>query len=775
MITKRIPPRSDGASSARAVLRYGEGLKKDKSSGELLNKSHRTRFSNFGLVDDGVYQKRPASEMQELIELASREMQACCALNTRAKEENKIAHFLFSFDQEKPSEAILRDTEDSMMSALGLQDFHWASFLHNDNGHWHAHLIVARIDRNTHRCNELWQDQTIRDRVAREIEIRHGLPRDNGLHEIDENGRIVQVPKHERLKRKGLKSIKTDRAQTTEIHSGEKTFQTWCEEIRIGDRLKHSKSWQDFHAAAAAYGCEIKQKGAGFIICPLGEKGGIQLSKLGLKNLTAKFGAFQPPNMGNQQINPVAAYKPEPTIERGASHYSKWQDAKKAFQPIKTAQLNELREKHGKIRYALKEQHRNELGDIRTRTTGDQRFAEVSLAKFQQAIQLSSLSDRFKKERQALYKELAEIGPGNSFRDYLVREAKKGDNAALGLARKYGTDEATDVSREHEAGSLRIRAAIAGQEYRPTPRLRFTHHIEPTGTVVYHIGCDRLGRKRLISDSATAKKIQLNDVAALDPEAIAMALRFATLKFGNTLTLTGSQEFQRLAVQTAVRERLSIRFTDPALEAYRQKLTEELHHTTTFNKEKYHAFHHRIERFRQIPPAHLRDRLYNMSPSDLVLDTSGHVSALRSDVSHRLEQPAEERNHGMQRAAGGVGGIEKDRIRTGANAVADNGSGDGKALPVTQTQELANLSAMDWAREWSKANNKKIVEPVAGAGKVPFTVVYVGQDGIVLDLGRRVAIYPVPSIKGLKSGDKVVVDRHMKVLLQKSQGVGLER
>ena len=47
----------------------------------------------------------------------------------------------------------------------------------------------------------------------------------------------------------------------------------------------------------------------------------------------------------------------------------------------------------------------------------------------------------------------------------------------------------------------------------------------------------------------------------------------ATTKFGNTLTLSGSPEFQRLAVETAALKNPSIRFADPALEAYRAKFS----------------------------------------------------------------------------------------------------------------------------------------------------------------------------------------------------------
>lgn len=778
MITKRITGRRDGRASAADALRYGEGLKRDKLTGKYLDKSHRTRIGNFGLVDDGVYVGRDIEEMAELIDLAATEMQANCDLNTKVGADKKIAHFIVSFNQAKPSEAVLRDTEDSMLSALKLDSNHFATFLHDDNGYWHLHIFASRIDKIKHVGNSLWQDKTIRDRVCKEIELRYGLQRDNGLHRIDEAGQIVEVPRDERRKRQEVKSIVTDKARTTEIHSGEISFQSWAEEIRIGDRLKHAKSWQDLHMAAAAYGCNIKQKGAGFIICPHGEKGGIQLSRVGLKKLPAKFGDFLPPRLGRQQINPVAAYKPTPTNEKAANHYSAWRTSKKAFLPLKTEQINELRERHIAVRKELKEIHRGELSEIRSKTSGDVRFAAVSVAKMQQAIQMISLSDQFKQERKSLYKELATHGPGNTFRDYLMREAQKGDNVALGLARKYGIDEATAVSREREANHLRIRAAITGSEYQPALRLRFTHFVEPSGSVVYQLGHDRQ-----IIDSAVARMIQLNDAAAIDPEAIETALRFATLKFGSTLSLTGPAEFQRLAVETAVREKLGIRFTDPALEAYRLKLTEQ-QNSITFPryKETSHASNHRVEQLRQTPPAHIRNRLHNLSLGDLVLDTSRDIGPLRSDVSYRLDQQEEGHDRAMQRTAGRAtrtgDAFGRPWPGTHVNGEREGVGNGGEKVPLTVSmpviREQVDTSAQSWSEEWAKVNGKEIVEPRAGNGRVPFKVIYVRPDGIVLDLGRTIAIYSIPADHGLRVGDKVTVGKHLEILLQ-PKGVGLEQ
>lgn len=61
-----------------------------------------------------------------------------------------------------------------------------------------------------------------------------------------------------------------------------------------------------------------------------------------------------------------------------------------------------------------------------------------------------------------------------------------------------------------------------------------------------------------------------------------------------------------------------------------------------------------------IPPPHVRDRLHYLSDGDLVLDTSGDVRALWTDVPHRLEQSEARIHYKMQRSAEGIEGVNED-------------------------------------------------------------------------------------------------------------------
>lgn len=641
MISASIDARKDGKSSALAALKYGEGPSLDKNTGELIDKSHRTRLGNFGLVDDGIY---AGGANQELIEAAALEMQANCQLNTKVPASKQIEHIVVSFNQDKPSEAVLRDTEDSMLAALKLDSNHFATFLHNDNGFWHLHIFASRIDQDKHICNQLWHSQIERDKVCRQVEKRHGLEPDKGMHRFDEFGKLVEIPKAERILIREAKPKRiSGEAKNVENVTGEKTFQQWVTEIRLGDRLKHAKSWTDLHQAAAAYNCIIKKHGNGFVICPIDQKAYIQLSKIGLKGLDKKFGKY---TEADKSINVKVEQKyiKEPIFK--SDIYPEFTAQKSAFSAFKLSEKKKLKELQTDERKQIEAKHAKDIKAIRANKSVEYTARKdlVSIAKMEQVFELNEHKTKCLNETKALTKLLNEQNPGSKFPEYLVKKANAGDEQALNLARKFGEYYATDVLKFREAEKLKLIAAIRGDELLAAQRLKYSHHVENNGTVVYDFG-----NGRLITDSAIVKSVQLNASAAASDQAVLIALQFATKKFGSTLTLTGSAEFQKFAIEVAVKNNLNIKFTDPASEKYRLDLRE--HQINSYKRKASENDR------RNRPPDHVLDRARNdllgakepaskrrettsdndvhkLSTSDLDDDKSNNVEVLLSDSAH---------------------------------------------------------------------------------------------------------------------------------------------
>jgi len=657
VIQKEPTSRKDRKSSAKDSLRYGEGVGVDRETGEVIEKSLRTRLGGFGLVENSVYQNFPREEMLQIIDLAAAEMQANCDLNTRVGSDKKIMHRIFSWDQYQPNEAVLRDTEDSALAALKLDHNHFASFLHNDNGHWHLHLFASRIDKVKHSGNSLWMSHQKLDKVCREVELRHGLKRDEGMHDVDEHGNIIAIPfselRERRLeKQKNQSNTISDKAKAIEIYSGEKSFQTWANEIRIGDRLKHAKSWQELHATAAAYGLEVKAKGAGFTLSPIGQKGGMQLSKLGVKNLASKLGVFEVAKLDPNAIVPVTQYQPEPS-KPANTLYAKFKAEKANHKLVKTNSMKAFNDLIKVDRLSLRKSQRKELDLIKSSSKGADRFAAVSVAKMAHVVATSNLIDSQREERAKLYKALSIQSPGRTFREFVVKQAEAGSDEALILARKYAAEESTKTLFELEETTLLIVGKVSGSQYRATPRLPIKHNVTWLGSVVYD-----LGHGRQIIDKISPSQIQLNNLAANDPTSIETSLRFAAAKFGGTLTLTGPRDFQLLAVQTSVNKNLGVKFADPALEKYRLSLIEQQ------QKEQQNARTVRNE-IRSIPPAHRRDRLrqlseLNVAGSESIETIYANQSTvlLPEDVRDDVGRQGNHADHSMRRNGSGGRGIE---------------------------------------------------------------------------------------------------------------------
>ncbi|MET3122298.1 hypothetical protein AAKU67_001892 [Oxalobacteraceae bacterium GrIS 2.11] len=583
MISKRLQSRKDGKSSARDSFEYGAGLKVNKLTGASLDKCLRVRFGNFGLIENGVYPNLNLDQAKELIKLASLEMQSNCNLNGRVRESNKIAHFIFSFNQIRPTEAVLLDTENSMLRGLKLDENHFASFAHEDSGHFHIHVFVSRIQiGGVYRCNSLWQDRTIRDKICRELEIRHCLYRDNGLHTLNENGEIVEVPPEVRRERRNQNPQESGFARQLEIVRGEKSFQSWMIDVRVGDGLKLANSWSEIHSIAASLSIEIKPRGAGFVVCPVGQKGSMKLSTLGLKDLVKRFGPFVPPQQQSGQVV-KNGYRAAP-LKGSAGLYERYKTAAYQYRDLKKSLLTEFRSRSFQEKNLLKIQQKNEVQKIKIQAPILERKIAISLLKMSHTGSLIELRMHTALTRRKLLNDLNNASPGDNYREYLFRESKNGNLEAINVFREICELESTSVLITDEVKTLIATSSLSGPKKFQLSSIQIKHHIESNGTIVFD-----LGNGRSISDSTISNRILLNHEAQIDPDSIEIALAFAVSRFGPRLELTGSSEFQKLAVEIAFQRGIYVEFIDPRLDEYQRKLKgdylkKEINHVSNLTK-----------------------------------------------------------------------------------------------------------------------------------------------------------------------------------------------
>lgn len=366
--------------------------------------------------------------------------------------------------------------------------------------------------------------------------------------------------------------------------------------------------------------------------------------------------------------------------------------------------LSEFRKSKSTKRFELREQQKIELIEIRSTRTGSDRVAAISIVKMQHAAALSEFSETTRSARSALYKSLDATAPGATFRIFLVQQAQAGDEAALNLVRQYGANEATSVSRQSEASRLNIVASLSGFDDKLVSRLSIKHRVESNGTVIFDFG-----EGRIVTDSAIAKQILLNAAAANDAVAIETSLRFAVSRFGNPLTLTGTAEFQRLAVETAAHNGSFIKFSDPALEQYRINLSEK-NFTSPTLKEKQHVEHTQKYRDQRKPSSHTRDSLYRLPEFDLDSKPASHEMLLQGDVPGGLAQldrsELQRRRFGVRRPAPTEHGIGKISIGSKPHSYR-------RATPVIATEQERGADEQQESIRFERTHVQRVASPAS--------------------------------------------------------------
>jgi len=258
--------------------------------------------------------------------------------------------------------------------------------------------------------------------------------------------------------------------------------------------------------------------------------------------------------------------------------------------------------------------------------------------------------------------------------DWLKLKAMEGDEEALAALR----------SRE-------VRQALKGNTF--TGELRQNtvsfqtvsglsqDNITKTGTIIYRVGSGA------IRDDGDFLKISRGS----SQEALAAALRMATLRFGSCLTVNGSDEFKEQILQTTVAMKLNITFDDAPLEQRRENILNTLikkencnehsrssnHESRGTNRSSNEGFgtvrliesarrkrHGKsvgglskphIGRIGQQPPPEGKNRLRELSQLGVVQLAKGGEVLLSGDVSRNMEHQGAQSDNGLRRRVSGAG------------------------------------------------------------------------------------------------------------------------
>ncbi|MGK4306571.1 TraI/MobA(P) family conjugative relaxase [Shewanella xiamenensis] len=458
------------------------------------------------------------------LDMAINEILATQQMNTRTTKD-KTYHLIVSFRAgENPSKEILDDVEKTICKDLGFAEHQRVSVVHYDTDNVHMHIAINKIHPEKLITLDPRQSYRKLSESCAKLEIKHNLEADNHI---------------------GLKIPSAGRASDLEHHSGIESLVGWIKRVCYED-IKSSKNWDELHKVMAFNGLALHKKGNGFVIESIESGVFVKASTVdrafSKAKLEAKFGEFKESDFVGDKNR---SYQKEPKKTRvdTSDLYARYLKEQANNKKRKTSMLN-----------ASKRRKQFEIEMIKR--SGKLKRMVISLSDnylmrkvlYRQASK--SLQDNIKKINQKYQNERLALNKNNrrhTWADWLREQAEAGNVEALNALRA-------------RKGTTLKGNTFSGQE---------SHHVK-SGEVVTKGGAVsyQKGGEAGIRDDGQQLKIARNITA----EGVIAALKMAQERFGNTITINGTDEFKTLAVKAAVVGNVRVTFSDPELEKLKHNL-----------------------------------------------------------------------------------------------------------------------------------------------------------------------------------------------------------
>ncbi len=539
---------------------------------------------------------------------AAQKMEMTALSEEGKRSKDPIDHWVLSFKNgERPTVGQAREAVAIFTEHLGVKEHLHVWGMHEDTDNVHIHVGINRVHPETGKVTKINKgfDREAAHQAIALIEKQQGWQKEQGArYDIDLDGKLVK-----RGKEHGRDAIPTlpTKVRDMELQTGEKSQQRIAQE-RTGQIMREATSWKDLHDRLAAVGVRYEREGSGAKVyvgdSPIAIKASEVDRKGSFSQLQKRLGAYQPAKeiqsyeyhhhtkkpdvaasrnpagdcmrrmsqcrmaeLGTQgQTNrkgvlhiatrldrrPLdglrrnagsaaersSAVKPQPLApgQHGWREYQQIRTEHKAAKEADTLALKQRQEQERKqLTAAMKSERQQYLkGDWRGK--GDLRNAMQSVLATQQAAKKAETAERQREEKKALRERFVPLP--------MYRQWK---------------DQPRIVSIEQ-----RPQPAQQAEREKLSDVLKGLHHIiDKRGHVTYHAD-----GKNLFRDEGRS----LSVLDSKSDRAIVAALATAQAKFGNTLTLTGSDEFKRQAVAASVKHGLGVNFSDPSLNQMREQM-----------------------------------------------------------------------------------------------------------------------------------------------------------------------------------------------------------
>ncbi|MDC7964509.1 conjugal transfer protein TraI [Xylella fastidiosa subsp. fastidiosa] len=503
---------------------------------------------------------------------AALEVQATQALNTRS-EADKTYHLLISFREgENPAPEILEVIESRVCAALGYADYQRVSVVHHDTDNLHIHVAINKIHPKRYTIHTPYNDYKTLGEICKKLEREYGLEADN--HTV-------------------RKTVGENRADDMERNAGVESLIGWIKR-ECTDKIKQAQSWSELHAVMQRNGLEIRERGNGLVITN-GVGRSVKASSVARDfskaKLEARFGAFesfvkQAPSVSSVHARRIQA----PLVEKvGRRPPPRSKGRTPSLSSVGVLHVNSgiryeqrpIYVKHASTAelYAMYKLEQQDLGAVRNvaiaraRTKRDRKIeATKRLGRIKRAaIKLMRGPGVNKKLLYALARKSLKEGVQKANTDYLkARDAAYATYHRrvwadwLQVQATQGNAEALAALRAREMRqwwSCNIFGGLQARRTGPVPGLK-PDNITKSGTIIYRVG------STAIRDDGDL----LNVSHGAGDYGVEAALRMAMYRYGERITVKGSDEFKKRVVQIAAAARLNISFEDEVLDKRRKQL-----------------------------------------------------------------------------------------------------------------------------------------------------------------------------------------------------------
>lgn len=536
MISKRID-RGQKASSFENLGHYVLEAKNEES--QIL----WTRTAEYVVDKEGEGEKilwyRITNCESDVPAMAIAEVLATQAKNTRATSD-KTYHLVVSFPEgETPTKEQMEDIEDRLCKEMGYGEHQRISAVHKNTDNIHLHVAINKIHPTRYSIRDPLRDYYIRDKVCRELELKHGLTIDNGIGQ----GQGV-----------GL-------AFDAAAHHGQPSFIGWVQK-NVRDQLlhvqEHGRGWQDFHAVLGEYGLHIRKKGAGFVIGVDGRKRAAKASSidrnLSFKALTDRFGEFEPSKV---QVEPKQVYQETKHHDPGTkalfdeflSHKAESKQKRQDFKEERDKSFKQFQADLKNWAAKEREQVKNSDNSVNWKRGAYSNIAEERKRAWNEYKQAD------KELKTTFYAE----NPFLTWEQYLMRAAEQGNVTALAKLRNTSNKQEQFSKLFLTADNPEAVSIIIFKDLKPITK--------KNGALLY-----KLQDGGSVTDEQ--KIIRVDEHTA---GAVFVALSLASEKFQwQPLNVQGTDEFKSQIVEFSVKYGMDVTFKNPKLEQERQRQQEKV-------------------------------------------------------------------------------------------------------------------------------------------------------------------------------------------------------